>query len=45
MGRELNNLEGVDLELEDLDLLNADCLSDDDPEEVDSGDSVRGGDD
>jgi hypothetical protein len=45
MGRELNNLKGVDLELEDLDLLNTDCLSDNDLEEVDSGDSVCGEDD
>jgi hypothetical protein len=31
----LNTIEGVDIDLEDLDLLNADCLSDGDPEEVD----------
>jgi hypothetical protein len=36
IGRELNNLEGLDIELEDFDLANADCISDADPEEVDS---------
>jgi hypothetical protein len=44
MGRELNNLKDMNLELEDLDLLNTNYFSDIDLEEVDSENGVHGGD-